>query len=449
MNEKLYLIIILISFIFYSCSDSRVQVYTYQGDSHQLKIDQYRGFCNIDTSSYEMCAVNSAIFGMHEQSLWCATHRESTPLSYQDKAFLLKGDSLNIDDVLNEIDKKIEILQNGTIKQQLITLKKILKTDFSPDKIFENAVFIDARDYILEESGKYDVVLINEAHYSTQNRMFTKSLLKPLFQKHGFKYLALEGLSWKDSLIQKRGYPIYETGFYTDDPVFGNLIREAIRLGYTLVPYETRNNNRGSVRDNDQASNIIAQTFDIDENAKVLIHAGYSHINECCIEGAYTPMGAKMKSKLGRDVFTINQTSMLGLNDTIKENEFYRYIANRVGVQFQKPIVTLGADHQPILSPLSIDNCDVEVYHPRMKLYRGRPSWLKDDRTYYKIPKEILAWKGNLINFIPFGESLNAVPVDNFAIEPSVSMLLYPGKYVANIIDCDSRVVKQFIMEVN
>ena len=42
-----------------------------------------------------------------------------------------------------------------------------------------------------------------------------------------------------DPQLATRGYPVPATGFYTSEPVFAEVIREALRLGYTLVSDDT------------------------------------------------------------------------------------------------------------------------------------------------------------------------------------------------------------------
>jgi hypothetical protein len=92
-------------------------------------------------------------------------------------------------------------------------------------------------------------------------------------------------------LLSQRGFANTGSGSYTNDPAFGLLIEEALRIGYTVIGYETTRDVEGSDRDIHQAQHIIQQTKAIDPNAKVLVHAGYSHINECCSILANTAPG--------------------------------------------------------------------------------------------------------------------------------------------------------------
>ena len=98
---------------------------------------------------------------------------------------------------------------------------------------------------ILKAAEKYQVVITNEAHYQPQNRVFTSLLLEKLYQQ-GFRYLCVEDLTRDDTIINEkedkdlntRKYPLRTTGYYMDEPQYGNLTRQALKLGYTLVDYD-------------------------------------------------------------------------------------------------------------------------------------------------------------------------------------------------------------------
>lgn len=52
----------------------------------------------------------------------------------------------------------------------------------------------------------------------------------------------------EDTLLNERGYPLLSSGYYTQEPQFGNLVREALRIGYELFPYETQVRGDGKER---------------------------------------------------------------------------------------------------------------------------------------------------------------------------------------------------------
>ena len=95
----------------------------------------------------------------------------------------------------------------------------------------------NALEAISSIAGSQQVIMINEEHRTPLHRAFTLRLLPMLYAK-GFRYFAAETLNESDTALNKRGYPTQQTGSYTADPVFGDVIRTALKIGYKLVPYE-------------------------------------------------------------------------------------------------------------------------------------------------------------------------------------------------------------------
>lgn len=154
-------------------------------------------------------------------------------------------------------------------------------------------------------------VLFNEAHHEPKHRYLVGSLLKDYYDL-GFRFLGLEAL-FKDSLNQ-RGYLNYSDGVYTRDPVMGNLIREAKRMGYRVFNYEGMNS--GQEREMDQVRGIKKNVLDVNPNGKTIILAGYSHINENC-GNEHKWMACLLHEELGINPYTINQTELM--SDPVKE----------------------------------------------------------------------------------------------------------------------------------
>src|SRR5690606_3224405 len=91
---------------------------------------------------------------------------------------------------------------------------------------------------IINEAYNRRVVMLNEAHHVPETRGLTMALLKPLFDQ-GYRYFAAETfqeIGLKETI--KKGFPMLETGYYIAEPLFADIVREALRIGYTLVPYE-------------------------------------------------------------------------------------------------------------------------------------------------------------------------------------------------------------------
>lgn len=150
---------------------------------------------------------------------------------------------------------------------------------------------VSAVKSIEDVSRKHQIIFVNEAHHIPQHRAFTLSILKTLY-KNGFRYFAAETFNHfaMDDLNQRK-YPLLSTGNYTAEPIFGELVREALSIGFKLVAYEIEVNESecnwvpndircANKREKAQAVNIINKILKTDPRAKVLVHAGYGHIVE-------------------------------------------------------------------------------------------------------------------------------------------------------------------------
>jgi hypothetical protein len=154
---------------------------------------------------------------------------------------------------------------------------------------------------ILAQTKQRQLVMFNEEHTQPRGRWLVGSLLPALYQQ-GFRYLALEGLDAANSVgLRQRGYPVATSGFYTNEPHFGNLIRQARRLGFRLVAYEALSDDR----ERDQARNLLAATLGPHPRARVVVLAGHSHINE---NSTAQSMATWVRKLSGVDPLTIEQT---------------------------------------------------------------------------------------------------------------------------------------------
>lgn len=381
------------------------------------------------SGNHELNAVLCAFIGDYSRVLHHASMNADARVT-EDNLINISGDLPNIDlidSVINDptVDENQKILARQ--------FKSLMQGEKTVEDYLKGASLSNATEHISKESRRYHFTLINEAHYCSQHRCFTTGLLKPLWQQ-GYRYLALETANVGDSVLMERGYPTTSTGYYTKDSNFGNMIREALDLGYTIIPYETEVNNVGTLRDLDQAKNIIKRTWEKDKEGKVLVHAGYSHINE--IGGdSYKPLGYHLKTLLNTDIYTVDQVNMTWL-DYDKLHPFYKYLQEHHGID--EPIMPIDSSHRPIVEPLLDGSVDAQVYHPQPTFDRQRPTWLLENRKVIKLPSKIMKLKGHWIRVFPYGESESAIPVDQFVIEKgSVIAVDSEGKYLIHIIGCD------------
>ncbi|WP_108804441.1 hypothetical protein [Aquimarina sp. Aq107] len=316
--------------------------------------------------------------------------------------YATKGDYKN---AVNQWDIAMGIKRKGFTENQV-------------DSINQKYTKVNANDYILEQAKKNQVIIINEAHHNSFHRSFTKSLLKQLYDL-GYKNLGLEALSYKDdldSLNNIRKYPIQKTGFYTKDPQFGNLIREALEIGYTLFPYETKNEEaNGKPREIDQAKNI-QKAMEAKPNEKFLIHCGYDH----ALEGNYDywekAMAGRLTEYTGIDPLTINQVKY----SQQSTSEYNFPLLNALDIK--ESSVVIDKKGKPLKHQKGDAWSDVAIFHPTSTYINNKPDWLFKngnqnvtinlEKIQIEFPIMVLAFNE--------GENINtAVPIDITEVKSS------------------------------
>ncbi len=229
--------------------------------------------------------------------------------------------------------------------------------------------YVPAKAAIISNAPHYRVIMINEAPAKPVHRAFTYSLLEELY-KQGYHYLAMEAFNnySNKSLDSLNVF----TGYYTYEPVAGELVRKALQLGFKLISYEDTSAlaHSPSQRDSVQAANIY-EVIKKDPAAKILVHAGYGHINEEKM-GNYIPMGRWFKKMSGIDPFTIDQTGMTDGSDFEYGRIFYQYFNARFNITSSSVIY----QNKRPFNPLEEKGYDVIVMHPAAAYQHNRPSWL-------------------------------------------------------------------------
>lgn len=181
----------------------------------------------------------------------------------------------------------------------------------------------EATPIILQQAKDRQVVMINEAHTKPQHRLFTETLLAPFYQA-GFRTLAMEALSWGDPSINQRKYPLGFSGTYTKEPYFGSLIRRALALGFSVVPYEIKKMVRSNREREKQQAENLAEYLQENPGTKLLVFAGHSHINKEFKTAGTQAMAALFRQKTGIEPLTIEQTILKYRQDCTRVSVFYK-----------------------------------------------------------------------------------------------------------------------------
>ena len=230
---------------------------------------------------------------------------------------------------------------------------------------------VPALDYIPQLAKNYRVVFLNEAHNIALTRTLTVRLLKPL-REEGFNVFAVETLYPADiDALNKRGYPIATSGFYTREPVYAEMVRTALKLGYKVVAYEADPDHTGNAREAQQAENLW-KILKADPNARIVVNAGYAHIQKTGQFLGAQSMAEHFMHDSGITPLSVEQTILIPHQNSSMNHPDYDPIAQ--ALHSTQPIVFINKDGKPwSLRP----GYDASVIFPEEHFVYDRPTWLE------------------------------------------------------------------------
>lgn len=321
---------------------------------------------------------------------------------------------------------------------------------FAKDNYFRNA--LTALPKKLEPQR---VVMLNEAHHIPAHRAFAINLLDELYRQ-GFRHIAIETLSAKDTAqLNKRRYPVQESGTYQKEPLFGELMRQALKKGFNLIAYESEvacepMEGKGdyycsNFRDSVQAQNL-ARWVKKNPDKKLFVYAGFSHIYESS-DTEWTRMAEFFKRFTAIDPLTIDQQYMT--EHAIPQLEDPRYRTATDIKNIQTPMVAYVEDTVWSHS----NKVDITVFHPRylnksgslphyqikykrpdfyMLHNKRRPILISKDPKASRFSNELLPANTSMIMVFYQKEEGNRIPADVVELKKDQSeaiLYLYPGAY--------------------
>lgn len=335
----------------------------------------------------------------------------------------------------------------------------------------------DAVATVLELANRHQVIMVNEAHHVPLHRAFTIELLEELYRK-GFRYFAAETLTIKDEDLHARGYPTLKTGYYLHEPLYADLVRIAMRLGYQIVPYEFEKPEGKKIgkpalvddnffetqnaREEGQARNLKERILDKDPKAKILVHAGYGHICKKPAtwevsgkQGEVRFMAFSFQKLTGIEPLCIDQTIMTERSKPEKDSRDYR-AAIEQGLLKDKPVVLRRSDTHDHYTEAEA-GYDLVVFHPRTRYPNGRPTWmsLAGRRKAHAVQGDVHPAGGASClaqAFYANERGPEAVPVDQVeygADEPLPTLWLPSGKFCIRIIDDSGKSLHEYSMSVS
>ncbi len=293
----------------------------------------------------------------------------------------------------------------------------------------------DARKFIIGKAKENQIIVFNEAHFNPRNRVFVSSLLKDL-KAVGYKYFAAETFL-NDSSFAKSHHPSFSTGFYSMEPQFGNLIREAIKQNFLLYPYEDTLGTNGKEREIGEAKNLQS-LLKKDPHAKIIVYCGFDHIFEDTVPGWGKAMAGRLKDFTGIDPYTIDQIVLSERSKKDLESPYFRMTHS------DKYSILTDKDDKPFNNK----KVDVLLYSPRTKYIYGRPDWIFENRkfSYFLSPKEItISFPIIAQAYMETDEIGKAIPIDIIEIKtkPATSrtaIALYSnGSFKIKLISRDGK----------
>ncbi|MBA8883799.1 hypothetical protein [Dokdonella fugitiva] len=259
-------------------------------------------------------------------------------------------------------------------------------------------------------------VFFNEAHNVPLTRTLTVELLQKL-REDGYDTFAAETIYASDPDLQQRGYPTEKSGFYTMEPICAEMVRTAIKLGYRIVAYESEKEGNGDVREYDQAKNLYERVFKAHPDARLVVNAGYAHIQE---NGKYLggrSMAQHFRKLSGIDPLTVEQTMLIEHPPGTENHPYYHAVVDTLHPK--TPIVFENAKGEPwTLKPKAYD---VSVFFPVDEIRDDRPTWADLDglRFPYFVNGSVCQNQFPcLVEARYADEGEGAIPADRLVLDP-------------------------------
>lgn len=293
----------------------------------------------------------------------------------------------------------------------------------------EDAAIFNAVEYIGERARDKQIVILNEAHHVPLHRAFAMQLATKL-RSMGFTYLACETFASNVYFPFQHGDVELYDGYYTQEPMFANFIRNAIEERWTFVAYErerTTPQQKGEqekAREFVQATNIVSRVFKNDPKAKILIYVGYGHaakFPESSNDSDESMFAAQLKRLTGIDPYTIDQATLYDQHRSKWQSATYRALHTKL-----KPAtasVLTDGNGQPIHIGIDSRAYDVQVIHPPYKVSAKtmREEWMEQlpQLRYYEIPTDIYdKSRRSVVYAFSMNSSKESVPLDTVMIDP-------------------------------
>lgn len=244
---------------------------------------------------------------------------------------------------------------------------------------YNNYESSDAIKALVDEASSRQILMINEAHHIAQHRVLTFEMLEALWDI-GYRYLALEAL---DAGAFPFEGPLNEkSGVYTNEPMFAYMIKRARAIGFQLISYDAGGSEIDE-REKVAAHTIIKRIFENDEDAKVIIHVGYSHIDET------NWLAGRLKEMLQIDPLTVDQVKISEKSESRFETGAYQELLSH----YSRGEAFVLVDGDGSFYSSSPEKWDVSVIRPRTTYTFNKPDWMIQGRKIYRLNSSLCKGK--------------------------------------------------------
>jgi hypothetical protein len=181
------------------------------------------------------------------------------------------------------------------------------------------------QELVQEGFRRSRVVMLNEAHDGLTRCVRTRRVgrqILPSIHAMGARHLAMEALTPDDAeAANATRRPPHDTDGYLAQPDMGQLIQTALKMGWTLWPYEADIDHAptaiveqglGSLaftnwREAEQARHLAAVLAGLPASDRLLVWCGNSHASKAASPD-WTPMGHHFTALVQEEAFVIDQT---------------------------------------------------------------------------------------------------------------------------------------------
>ena len=322
-----------------------------------------------------------------------------------------------------------------------------------------------ARNFILEKTKEAQVVHLQTSSVFPAQQQFILELLDDLYEQ-GFRYIGLEDIK-KIAQLSELGYPTYANGQVFQQPIYGELIRQAQRLGFNIFSLQPSKSELAKVMNilkkqrvnfpnesEEETAKNWASAMNINRilkktpNAKVLLLTG--DVEE--VKDGSQPLAAWLKKFTKIDILSIGQSPTHVPCLPQQEPLLQKMKISRPSVFLKRSIMLLPLRYDQ--NGEVIESHDIEVYHPKNTFPNNRPKYLlaNDQRRPYQLNIDKFKMKYPCLVFAyKKGEDINkAIPVDVIELTDNqdvTPLILGSGTYEIVLRDGGKRKKMEVVVE--